>query len=218
MIHLKDFIIYFTFLITYTTCSIYCFIHDIYLSENKKANNIVITKKEIMDQYKKILPTILFNAFIAVPPVAYIAQKLYDPLYDYDDFNLLYCILRLIFANFTLDFFFYSCHKIMHIKFLYKWSHKIHHEFKYPVGAEALYLHWFDLHFGNGIPLNLPILIIPGAHIYTWIIWMISIMGSTVLRAHSSFTDDSHLFHHVYFNVNYGTGMYMDNFFKTNKK
>ena len=44
MIHLKDFIIYFTFLTTYATCSIYCYIHDIYLSENKKANNIVITK------------------------------------------------------------------------------------------------------------------------------------------------------------------------------
>ena len=218
MIHFNDFIIYFTFLFTYIICSTYCLIYDLYFLKEKKINNHVINKNERINQYKKILPTVLLNMFITIPPIAYASQKIYDPIIEYEKFNIIYCILRLFIANYLIDFFFFTCHKLMHTKKLYKWSHKKHHEFKYPVGAEALYLHWLDLYIGNGIPLNLPILIIPGAHIYTWILWMISIIGSTVLRAHSSFNNnESHLAHHIYFNINFGTGMYMDKLFKTNK-
>ena len=59
-----------------------------------------------------------------------------------------------------------------HNKYIYAWSHKKHHEFKYPVGIEALYLHWFDLIFGNILPLFLPILIINN-HIYALVFWNI---------------------------------------------
>ena len=115
---------------------------------------------------------------------------------------------------FMIDFFFYIGHYIMHNKYLYKWSHKKHHEFDYPVGLEALYLHWFDLIFGNIIPLYLPILILNN-HIYTLLLWTIFTISSTVLVAHSSFNDKFYLNHHIYRTLNYGHGTYMDRIFKT---
>ena len=205
--------LYLTFLLTLLLSSCYCAVIDL-MYNNKKINDKIITQKELLYQYKKILPIVSINCFIIIPIFLYTSTYIYEIEYSYNKFNILSTLASLFVGIFMIDFFFYIGHFIMHNKYLYKWSHKIHHEFAYPVGLEALYLHWFDLIFGNIIPLYLPILILNN-HIYTLLLWTIFTISSTVLIAHSSFNDKFHLNHHIYRNVNYGHGTYMDKLFKT---
>jgi len=207
--------LYLTFLLTLLFTSTYCAIIDLICkSKDKKINDKQITQKELLYQYNKILPLVSLNSFLIIPIFLYISTYIYKIEYDHNKFDVLSTLVSLFIGIFMIDFFFYTAHYIMHNKYLYKWSHKIHHEFDYPVGLEALYLHWFDLIFGNIIPLYLPILILDN-HIYTLLLWTIFTISSTVLIAHSSFNDKFHVNHHIYRNVNYGHRTYMDRIFKT---
>ena len=207
--------LYLSFFITFFITAIGCLIYDLYIIKDKKLKEKQISNQELKYQYKKILPTVLFNAFIVLPVVTNITEY-YITYKTYNTFNLYDSLVSIIIASLSLDFFFYICHYLLHNKYIYKWSHKLHHEFKYPVGMEALYLHWFDLCFGNILPLYLPIFIFK-SHLYTIILWNIFIISSTVLNAHSSYKDNNHINHHIHFNVNYGTGLYMDKLLNTQK-
>ena len=101
----------------------------------------------------------------------------------------------------------------MHTPILYKWSHKLHHLYKEPVGMESLYLHWFDLYVGNIIPIYLPIV---NTNLNTHIIWTMIIITSTIL-SHTEILDTFHNEHHRLFNCNFGISFYMDKIFDTYK-
>ena len=209
-------LLYLSFLFTFFFTGIICLIFDLFIIKGKKFKNKFISRNELIYQYKTIFPTILFNAFVVLPIVVNFSEYYYITETAYETFSIYNCIIPFLFASLSLDLFFYICHFLLHNKLIYKWSHKQHHEFKYPVGMEALYLHWFDLCFGNILPLYLPIFLF-NSHLYTIIIWNIFIVSSTVLNAHSSFKDNNHINHHIFFNVNYGTGLYMDTLLGTTK-
>ena len=101
----------------------------------------------------------------------------------------------------------------MHTSIIYKWSHKLHHIYKDPVGMEALYLHWFDLYMGNILPIYLPII---NTNLNLHIIWTFIIITNT-LFSHTQYIDLFHNNHHIYFNCNFGLGYYMDKIFNTIK-
>lgn len=50
------------------------------------------------------------------------------------------------------DFFIYWTHRIMHLPFIYKLSHKKHHEIKNTFHLSAVYLDWFDFFITGVIP------------------------------------------------------------------
>ena len=201
--------VYFTFLVTFLTTSSICYINDIYINK---------PNKYIIDQYNDILPTVLKNCFIYIPPISLLSEYNLKLNYNYDEFNIYRGITSVFFAYLLIDFFFFTCHRIMHIPSIYKWSHKQHHKYKYTVGMEALYLHWFDLYLGNIIPLNIPIVIMPDLHVYTWMMYMTIIISATVISAHGLMITNDHDMHHIHFTNNYGTGLYMDYIFKTKRK
>ena len=176
--------------------------------------NFVLSQNNIIDQYKKILPTVLFNSFVILPILMCLYEFYYIKNTTYSSFNLFDCLCSIIISFLSIDFLFYVCHRILHNKYIYIWSHKKHHEFKYPVGIEALYLHWFDLLFGNALPFYFTIIYFQ-SHLYTLIIWNILIIGNTIYNAHSSYKSNNHINHHIYFKVNYGIGLYMDKVLKT---
>mgnify|MGYP006088689743 CR=1 FL=1 len=208
--------LYFSFLFTLIICGSYCILKDLYLNKdnykmikNQKMGYVCSTKSELIMQYKTILPTVLLNSFLIIPLFINIFNKFYYIEYNINNFNIFNSILSLVLGLLLLDFTFYIGQYIMHNKYLYLWSHKKHHEFRFPVGIEALYLHWFDLIFGNIIPLYLPIILLNN-HILTLVFWNILTIGSTILIAHSSNNDDFHLIHHMNSKYNYGHGIYMD--------
>lgn len=206
------FYLYLSFLFTFVTTSSICYVNDLYI---KNDEDFVYMKKK--NQYRDIIPTVAKNCFIYIPIITTFSEYNININYNNNEFNLYQCICHIFVAYLLIDFFFYICHLIMHIPLLYKWSHKLHHKYKYTVGMEALYLHWFDLSFGNILPLNLPIILMPNLHIITWMLYIVIIITVTVL-SHGLILKNDHDIHHIYFNFNYGTGLYMDKIFNTVKK
>ena len=82
---------------------------------------------------------------------------------------------------------------------------------------EALYLHWFDLYFGNIIPIYLPII---NTNLQIHLIWTFMIIANTLI-SHSDlfyfYHYDNHNDHHKHFNCNYGISCGMDKIFKTER-
>ena len=187
--------IYLTFLITFYCMSGICFLYDYLDKQNVKYNDKML-------QYKNIYNLVLINSFIYIPLISLPYEYL---LISKLEFNLNYSIKRIIIGLLLLDFFFYICHRIMHISYIYRWSHKLHHKYRDSVSIEALYLHWFDLYFGNILPLYICVCT---ADLYTNIIWTIIIMTSTVL-SHSNIIKSQHNDHHKHFVYNYRLGVYM---------
>ena len=193
--------IYLTFLFTFYITSGLCFLID-YLDKNNNDYN-----KKLL-QYKNIYPIVNKNSFIYIPILTIPLE--YFIIYK-NKFNFYYTIKKIIISLLTLDFFFYCCHRFMHIPIIYKWSHNLHHKYRDSVGMEALYLHWFDLYFGNILPLFVPIIT---SDLYTIMIWTSIIIISTVL-SHSNILKSHHNDHHKHFVYNYGLGIYMDRFLIT---
>ena len=54
---------------------------------------------------------------------------------------------------FVQDFMFYWSHRTLHLPFLYKRVHKVHHEFYNTIAFASLYAHWFEWLFGNLMPV-----------------------------------------------------------------
>lgn len=209
-------LLYLSFLFTFIISSLICFIIDFYFIEKKDMSGKIISREKLSCQYNKILKTVLFNMFCVIPIITTASEHFIIKDKTIETYNIYKSLQSIILATVLLDLFFFTFHYILHNKSFYIWSHKLHHEFKYPVGMEALYLHWFDLIFGNIMPLYLPILFID-YHLYTVILWNIIIVSFTVGSAHASFRNNNHLNHHIYFNVNYGIGIYMDRIFGTKK-
>jgi len=210
--------LYINFLICFILSSFICYIIDINSTLIKYKNRKIIEYKNqqtdidfLIFQYKFITPRVVINVLGVVPLffMNIISNCKFDKNFKY--YELLYILL----AGWLIDIFFYTSHRILHNPVLYKWSHKIHHRFKNPVGMEAVYHHWFDLCFGNILPIFLSLWILPSKNIFIWHIWISLSTCFTILKAHSGWLDDDHSKHHKLYNICYGTSLFMDKFFDT---
>ena len=111
----------------------------------------------------------------------------------------------------VIDFWFYWTHRALHWPTLYRRVHKIHHRYKAPVAAVAVYAHPLEFLVGNvaGVLLG-PVL--SNCHPYTAYLWVATSLVSTC-GAHSGYTFFSaqkHDDHHQFFNWNFGVGPMCD--------
>lgn len=202
---------YIIFVLTYLITSSITFLLDFWLNYQR----IINTPKMILfNVYKKVFPTVIFNLIV----LSFFVFLTCSPLLNLLNFqfNFIKMIFDIICSIYMTDFFFFFSHRIMHSRYLYKWSHKVHHELKDPIGFGALYNHWFDYIFAGMLPAIYPQIIL-SSHYYTSIIWIILATTNVVFVSHGGFNiqDKYHYFHHKYFNCNYGIGLYMDKLCKT---
>lgn len=60
--------------------------------------------------------------------------------------------LQVIFCLMVEDLVFYFAHRLLHTRWLYACTHKIHHEYKNPIAIAAIHVHPFEFVIGNVLP------------------------------------------------------------------
>lgn len=182
----------------YTTCSYYDF------TKNKE----LYVKTVDLNKVK----TIFYNVYLWLPVSMGTLLTLKPVTIECNSIclEILHLFLNILFG----EIWFYSLHRMLHLKLFYKF-HKKHHEITNTVGLLALYAHPFDaivVNLGSIYALHI---------IFGFSALQIFIVGSyatitTVLQSHSSTASNaSHQLHHLRFNVNYGLNLFMDKLFKT---
>jgi sterol desaturase/sphingolipid hydroxylase (fatty acid hydroxylase superfamily) len=124
-------------------------------------------KEKWRDQRNKTVKFLLFNFFILIPAALCIGFKKERVTFRYDaeSFpNLTEILPQIIFIMICDDFGFYWLHRLFHLKALYPFIHKIHHEYNNTVAFASEYVHPFD-YLANFFPFFLPISIL-GRHVH----------------------------------------------------
>ena len=72
--------------------------------------------------------------------------------------NLWTIVWQILAGIYTFDIAFYTTHRLLHTKMLYKY-HKLHHEYKTSISWTAIYSSLFELIIGNLPPTALPLIL-----------------------------------------------------------
>ena len=200
-------LLYIVYLFSFLINCGYCYRKDCIINKDTQLRNALIKK------YKEALVLSLFNIIV----VGYIGFWIVYRFYTPKKFNVYVSSIEFMISLNVANISFYFIHRLFHsVKFLSKF-HRVHHEFKDPIGLRAAYTHPIDYFYGNLIPLGItPFLLNMDLITISFIIYLS--IYSTVVREHSDYSDNRHhLDHHKYYNCNYGT-KWLDKFFGTIKK
>lgn len=196
---------------------------DHYCESNNILNNWKYHRKYLnsrinWNKYIKSINLVILNQVIVNLPVSLLCVPFNMDLNK----NALpyYCLpLQIIGIYFIEDVLFYSFHRLIHCKLLYKYIHSIHHEWNVPVVISTIYCHPIEHLCGNILPIMIT------GHLFRldWVsynIWL-NIASINALIVHSDYNiynfGKSHNEHHKYRTCHYGTGCIMDYLFGTDK-
>jgi len=160
------------------------------------------------DRYKSILVS-LSNAFLSGIITKILYVYMLDISFIHNNEFILYDILKLFGMLFLSDMSFYWTHRFLHIPFVYKYVHKMHHEHKYPISWSAFYLHPIEFLLTYFCIFLAPVLFFR-IHMITFFLY-INIITLSLIKSHCGiniygiYTSIHHDIHHEKFNVNYGT-------------
>jgi sterol desaturase/sphingolipid hydroxylase (fatty acid hydroxylase superfamily) len=182
----------------YTACSYY----DMTQNKESYAKQIDLAKVE----------TIFYNVYAWLPASmgAVLTLKPITADYNSPGLELLHLLLNIVFG----EIWFYSLHRMLHLKLFYKF-HKKHHEITSTVGLLALYAHPFDAIVVNMGSIYALHAVVGFSALQLFVVGSYATIN-TVLQSHSSTASNSpHQLHHLRFNVNYGLNLFMDKWLKT---
>jgi len=120
------------------------------------------------------------------------------------------------------DILFYYSHRLLHSPYFYQRIHKVHHQFRAPIGMASEYAHPFEFFISSLVPVMVGPLLLK-AHIVTaWIWFALAVIGT--IAHHCGYTfpflvggmnPSFHDYHHQVFNANYGLTGWLDKFHGT---
>ncbi|XP_077984393.1 fatty acid hydroxylase domain-containing protein 2-like [Glandiceps talaboti] len=159
----------------------------------------------------KAVLTVLFNQTFATIPVIMLFYHLF--VWRGVEFGpelptFQWVLVELIVFSLVEEVGFYYFHRLLHYPALYKYIHKVHHEWTAPISIVSLYAHPVEHVMSNILPpLVGPLL--TGSHIATIWLWFIIALFSSII-AHCGYhvpflpSPEAHDFHHRKFVNNYG--------------
>jgi len=81
-------------------------------------------------------------------------------------------LCHFFFMMFCEDLCFYHCHRLLHWPLLYKYIHKVHHEFYDTICISSEYAHPVEFVIGNLIPIGMGGMLLCGhAHLFTFLMF-----------------------------------------------
>jgi len=212
---------FYVHLVTYWILSLYFSFRDLLVNrtENKQQKYCDRNGTEYPINYKIYLyaffVSIRSQSLILYPLLCFISQ--FYVFYNLDFYN---SIKNIFYAIIIEEIYFYSFHRLLHTKWLWKY-HSMHHELITPVAVATLYSSWFENLFCNFLPIIVMPLIVEMS-LNLAIFWTFLATSSAVL-SHCGFRQlkimtEFHSFHHLYKNYNYGTIGLLDKIFCTYMK
>ena len=117
---------------------------------------------------------------------------------------------QILFCVYVEDVGFSIAHRLLHTPFLYKYVHKVHHQYTQTISIAAIHTHPVEFFIGNVIPAVLPTAILgSGVHVVTVWAWTSVRIAGTIAN-HSGYdlpwlpwdlmpmrsTPEYHDFHH----------------------
>mmetsp|Transcript_43416 Transcript_43416/g.86260 ORF Transcript_43416/g.86260 Transcript_43416/m.86260 type:complete len:296 (-) Transcript_43416:62-949(-) len=196
---------------------------------SERLSKYKIQKDQTFDMAKfgKVARNIFFNQiFVIIPFAALVTWYLRDsPGFLTGEMPTPKEVcLHTIFFVIVDEFLFYYGHRLLHHRSIYKYCHKLHHEFTAPIGLVATYCHPFEMLVSNVIPLFggcIP-LKSNGFTIFGWV--MFAVLGTQTHHCGYHWPwmwhdhqPSFHDFHHQKFNCNYGNLTWLDKLHGTDK-
>lgn len=199
-------------------------------SKNKpKLHDLKITQQQVQTEISySILSSFVFA--ISGVLIAYLWQNGFTLLYlKIDQYGLIYLFLSFVLLTLFHEIYFYSTHRLMHHKSIFKYVHAIHHISKKTTPWASFSFHPTEAVI-QALFLPLVILFLP-LHPLVVIAYMI-FMTLTAISNHLGFelikskmikkyfiSGSHHSLHHLEFTTNYGLYYcFMDQLFKTESK
>lgn len=163
------------------------------------------------DRLIKVICYVLFNQVIIHFPFATFCYTIMKwrgppPLRTLPTFH--WVLVEMAIFLIVEEIAFYYSHRLLHSRYLYKYIHKIHHEWTAPIAVTAIYCHPLEHVVSNLAPPFLGVLI-AGSHVATAYLWFFLAILNT-LNAHSGYhwplfpSPEAHDFHHLKFNQCFG--------------
>lgn len=210
----KYHLILFYSLVIPLTCIDYYKIYPFYKYKVEKSKNI-LTFNKLWNTFKLVICNQLL-----LPIISYLLYPFFKINNQFSFFELLYFIPFMIIEELV----FYYTHLLLHFPLFYKYIHKIHHTWIYPISLSCIYAHPIEFIISNIFPTILSLLLFSYLNIYIslYFYWMwISIGFINTIYAHSGYSCRTyyewHFYHHISFNYNYGVSMFMDKLMNTYK-
>jgi sterol desaturase/sphingolipid hydroxylase (fatty acid hydroxylase superfamily) len=171
-----------------------------------------VTREQVFKCIKRILVNqFLFHVLPLLLLYKYGGRKLPRRMLNRHPPGWKRLIAEAIFFLFCSEITFYLTHRFVHLPWMYKRVHKIHHEFRAPIAIAAEYAHPVEMVLSNILP-NVVGPALVRAHVVSN--WIYIVWGIVLTCTHHSgyafpwlpgFTSPRmHDYHHYSFNSNYG--------------
>jgi sterol desaturase/sphingolipid hydroxylase (fatty acid hydroxylase superfamily) len=184
----------------------------------KKLQPAFPQRKQILSEIKYSMSTLIIYAAFGVA-VLYAKHYGITRIYDnWRQYGVIYFFLSLPIMILINDAWFYWTHRLLHVPFLYRLAHRVHHQFENPTPWAAFAFHPLEALLQAGI-LPLIVFTIPCHPIMIFLfilhLFVINILGHLGYETYPKWflksrffrwvnTSTNHNYHHQKFHGNYG--------------